>query len=105
MKRPNTYVVATRGTVVAANLDSEFVDIPLNSAGVKPYAIRIAATVPAYVKVGEITDNAEIGDILIQPGDAIELAVPRSAAVTKIFAKKVFATGSDGIVQITAIED
>jgi hypothetical protein len=105
MKRPNTYVVATRGVIVGANLDSEFVDLPLNSAGERPYAIRIVSTVPAYVKVGGAADSAEVGDTLVQPGDGIELAVPRSAAVTKIFAKKVFATGPDGIVQITAIED
>lgn len=105
MKRPNTYVVATRGVIVGATDASEFADIPLNSAGAKPYSIRIVATVPAYVKVGQVTDNVDVGDILVQPGDAIELAVPRSAAVTRIFAKKVLITGPDGIVQITAIED
>ncbi|MFV3416134.1 hypothetical protein ACNFH8_28110 [Pseudomonas sp. NY15436] len=84
--------IATSGTSASAN-------IPLCQSGEIPKYIRIAATAPACVRLGNGTVTAVTTDLQVQPGDAVILAVHQ---LTKIAAIQVSAAG---IVQVSPLEN
>lgn len=84
--------IATSGTSASAN-------IPLCQSGEIPKYIRIAATAPACVRLGNGTVTAVATDLQVQPGDAVILAVQQ---LTKIAAIQVSAAG---IVQVSPLEN
>ena len=51
------------------------VTIPVDSAGNLPRYIRVAAINESYIKLGTSTVTATTNDILVQPADAVILAV------------------------------
>lgn len=69
-------VTATTG---AASANSA---IPVNLSGNRPNYVRVSAINESYVKLGTSGVAATGNDILVQPGDAIILAVP--AGITHI---------------------
>jgi hypothetical protein len=84
--------IATTGTSASATL-------PNDSAGNVPRYIRIAATQPACVRLGNGTVTAVTTDLQVQPGDAVVLAV---CGYTKIAAIQV---ASAGVVQVSPLEN
>ena len=51
------------------------VTIPTDSAGNLPRYIRVASVTESYVKLGPTAVAATINDIMVQPADAVILAV------------------------------
>lgn len=99
-----TYQVAVLVTVTGATITtsgtSAGATIPNNSAGEKPRYIRVAATAAAYVRIGVGAQTAVTTDMLVQPGDAVVMAVP--SGVTHIAAIQVTAAG---VVQVSPLEN
>jgi hypothetical protein len=87
------------GTTITTGATSANATIPTTSNGTPAKYIRVAATVAAYVKLGPPTPVAAAGDILVQPGDSIVLAV---SGATVIAAIQVAAAG---LVQVSPLED
>jgi hypothetical protein len=87
------------GITIATSGTSANATIPNTSNGTLPKYVRVAATVAAYVKVGPGTPVAAAGDLMVQPGDSVILAV---AGCTKIAAIQVAAAG---VVQVSPLED
>lgn len=84
--------IATSGTSASATL-------PNMQSGELPRYIRIAATAPACVRLGNGTVTAVTTDLQVQPGDAVILAVGN---LTKIAAIQVAAAG---VVQVSPLEN
>jgi hypothetical protein len=61
--------------------------------------VRVSATAAAYVKLGAAGVAAVAGDVMVQPGDSIKLAV---SGTTTIAALQVSATGT---VQVSPCEE
>lgn len=85
----NTYTggpisVHAVGATVTTGAASANVAIPNDSAGNLPRYIRIAATVESYVKVGNASVAATTNDIMVQPADAVILAVSGAVKVAYI---------------------
>lgn len=71
------YVVATTtGVTVTSGAASASVAIPVASDGNRPRYLRVAATVESYIKIGVAGVTATTNDILVQPADAVILAIP-----------------------------
>lgn len=91
-------------TKIGANLASGAASInaaiPTASSGQIPAKVRISATAPAAVKLGPAGVVAALGDAMVQPGDAITLAVPQG--VTHFAAIQISAAG---VVNIVPLED
>lgn len=91
-------VMAT-GVAITTSGTSASATIPLMSSGEVPRYIRIAASQPACVRIGNGTPVAVTTDLQVQPGDAVILAVN---AYTKIAAIQVTTTG---VVQVSPLEN
>lgn len=71
-------VVAAVGDSVTTSGSSAAAAIPNDSSGRKPNYIRVSATKAAHIKLGADSLVAATGDdLLVQPGDAAILAVPK----------------------------
>jgi hypothetical protein len=64
------------GATVTTGAASAQVAIPVGTAGVRPRFIRIAATTESYVKFGVTGVVATTNDVMVQPADALLVAVP-----------------------------
>lgn len=65
--------VGVTATTGAASANSA---LPTNLSGNRPNYVRVSAINESYVKLGIAGVTATGNDILVQPGDAIVLAVP-----------------------------
>lgn len=65
------HTITTVGKTFATGAVSANATIPLDSSGVLPRYVRIAATQNCYVKLGAAGIVATTNDILIQPADSI----------------------------------
>lgn len=91
-------IVATGGTITTSGTSSR-IAIPNDSGGAAPKYVRVIATNPAYVKVGNSTVTAAAGDAMVQPSDGAILNVSRC---THIAAIQVSVAGT---VQVSPLED
>lgn len=69
-------VATTTGVTVTSGSSSASVAIPNAADGNKPRFIRVASTGECYIKVGVSGVAATTGDIMVQPADAVLLAIP-----------------------------
>ena len=99
-----TYEVAVLVTVTGASITtsgtSAGTTIPVNSAGERPRYIRVASTAAAHVRIGVGAQTAVTTDMLVQPGDAVVMAVP--SGVTHVAAIQ---TTAAGVVIVTPMEN
>lgn len=91
-------VVAT-GVAIATSGTSASATLPNCQSGEVPRYIRVAATAPACVRLGNGTVTAVTTDLQVQPGDAVILATHN---LTKIAAIQVAAAG---VVQVSPLEN
>ena len=92
------HVVAT-GASTATSATSAGGTIPLTGSGTIPKFIRVAATVPACVRIGTGAQTAVTTDMQVQPGDAVILAV---SGATHYAAIQV---SGPGVVQVSPLEN
>jgi predicted metal-binding protein len=92
--------VVKTGANITTSATSARVAIPTAQSGEIPRYIRIAAINPCHVCLGTVASNAVITDTLVQPADAITLAVPRG--MTHVCAIQDAAAG---LVNIVPLED
>ena len=91
--------VAVTGASITTGAASAGTTIPNNAAGEKPRYIRVAATAAACVRIGIGAQTAVATDLMIQPGDAVVMAV---SGATHIAAIQVAAAG---VVQVSPMEN
>lgn len=91
--------VIAPGVAITTSAASASATIPNTSSGTAPHYVRVSATAAAYVRLGATAATAVAGDILVQPGDAVVLAIP--AGITKVAAIQVTAAG---VVQVSPLE-
>jgi len=72
----NTAPIFITGTTLTSTGTAVTGLIPLDSANAVPRYIRVTATASGYFRVGKDTTAAVAGDMMVQPGDAVHLAVP-----------------------------
>lgn len=72
------FIVANAvGVTVVTGAASANVNVPVDASGNRPNYVRVSATAESYVSVrGTATTN----DILIQPGDAVILQIPKGVS-------------------------
>jgi len=92
-------VVVATGVNLATSGTSANASIPNASSGELPRYIRITASTGAYVRIGNGTPVAVNTDLMVQPGDAVIIAV---CNYTKIAALQVTAPG---VVQVSPLEN
>jgi hypothetical protein len=92
--------VTTTGVSITTGAASSGGALPNASSGEVPRYVRIAASVAACVRIGVGAQTAVATDMLVQPGDAVVLAVPRGC--THVAAIQLSAAG---IVIVTPVED
>lgn len=91
--------IFSQGVIITTGGTSASATIPNMASGTRPNFIRVAATQPAYIRVGTGAQTAVAGDILVQPADALILAVgPGSNTIAAI------QVTSPGVVQVSPIE-
>jgi len=89
----------TTGVAITTSGTSASATIPLDSSGNIPRYIRIAATVPACVKLGKTTATAVATDLQVQPGDAVIITTNGNDKIAAI------QVSSAGVVQVSALEN
>ncbi|GJH31440.1 hypothetical protein CBA19CS91_01805 [Paraburkholderia hospita] len=87
------------GITIATGAASANAAIPTTTNGTPAKYIRVASTAAAYVKLGVAGVAAAAGDILVQPGDSIQLAVSGNTTIAAI------QVAAAGIVQVSPFED
>jgi len=92
--------VVSTGVSLATSGTSASATIPNDSSGRIPNYIRVAATAPACVRIGQTSATAVTTDMQVQPGDAVILAVPKG--YDKVAAIQVSAAG---VVQVSPLEN
>lgn len=92
--------VTATGVSITTGAASSGGALPNASSGEVPRYVRIAASAAACVRIGPGAQTAVATDMLVQPGDAVVLAVPRG--VTNVAAIQLTAAG---IVIVTPLED
>jgi SH3-like domain-containing protein len=92
--------VTTTGVSITTGAASSGGALPNASSGEVPRYVRIAASVAACVRIGVGAQTAVATDMLVQPGDAVVLAVPRGC--THVAAIQLSAAG---VVIVTPVED
>lgn len=92
--------VTATGVSITTGAASSGGALPNASSGEVPRYVRIAASVAACVRIGPGAQTAVATDMLIQPGDAAVLAVPRGC--THVAAIQLAAAG---VVIVTPLED
>lgn len=94
--------VHTAGAYITTGAASQNVALPTDSSGGNPRYIRVSASAAAYVRLGkDNTVAATANDMMVQPGDAVIMAVA-NAGETYIAALQVSAAGK---VQISALDN
>lgn len=92
--------VTVTGVSITTGAASSGGALPNASSGEVPRYVRIAASVAACVRIGPGAQTAVATDMLVQPGDAVVLAVPRGC--THVAAIQLAAAG---VVIVTPVED
>lgn len=92
-------IVAT-GANITTGAASARVAIPTASSGEIPRFIRISAINACHVSLGTVASNAVVTDCMVQPADAVIMAVPRG--MTHVCAIQDSAAGR---VNIAPLED
>lgn len=92
--------VAKTGAAVTTSGTSAGAALPTMLSGEAPRYIRVAATAPAYFRVGVGAQTAVTTDLLVQPADAVILHIP--SGVTHFAAIQVAAAG---VVQVSPLEN
>lgn len=92
--------VTVTGVSITTGAASSGGALPNASSGEVPRYVRIAASAAACVRIGPGAQTAVATDMLVQPGDAVVLAVPRG--VTHVAAIQLSAAG---VVIVTPLED
>jgi hypothetical protein len=85
--------LATSGTSASSAL-------PTAQSGEVPRYVRIAASMPAHVRLGTVGLTAVATDMMVQPGDAVTVVVPRG--ITHVAAIQDAAAG---VVNVVPLED
>lgn len=96
----NSITVVSTGSNTASGAASAGTTIPLCLSGEVPRYIRVAASVAAYFRIGGGAQTAVITDMMVQPGDAVVISVPKG--VTNYACLQV---GSAGVVQVSPMEN
>jgi len=91
--------IFTTGATITTGAASANVAIPLDSSGNVPRYIRIAAINPSYIKLGVAGVTAAVGDILVQPADAVILCTNGCTFVAAI------QQAAAGVVQISPLSN
>jgi aspartate/methionine/tyrosine aminotransferase len=94
------FTVTATGVSIASGLVSAGSALPVASSGEIPRYVRIAASLAACVRIGVGAQTAVATDLLVQPGDAVILAVPRGC--THVAAIQLAAAG---VVIVSPLED
>ena len=97
----DSITVTKTGITIATTAASASVAIPVAQSGEIPRYIRIAASAPACIRIGEGVQTAVTTDLQVQPGDAVILMIP--TGITNIAC--IAATGTTGIVQVSPLEN
>ena len=92
--------VTATGVSITTGAASSGGALPNASSGEVPRYVRIAASAAACVRIGVGAQTAVATDLLVQPGDAVVLAVPRG--VTHVAAIQLSAAG---VVIVSPVED
>ena len=92
--------VTVTGVSITTGAASSGGALPVASSGEIPRYVRIAASAAACVRIGVGAQTAVATDLLVQPGDAVILAVPRGC--THVAAIQLAAAG---VVIVTPLED
>lgn len=93
------YITVTAvGSTITTGAASASATIPTDSAGNIPRYVRVSATAACYVKIGVSAATATANDILVQPADAVILAIP--SGITKIAAIQDTAAGKCNVVPL-----
>lgn len=92
--------VTVTGVSITTGAASSGGALPNASSGEVPRYVRIAASVAACVRIGVGAQTAVATDLLVQPGDAVVLAVPRGC--THVAAIQLAAAG---VVIVSPLED
>lgn len=92
--------VTVTGVAITTGAASAGSALPVASSAEVPRYIRVAATAAACVRIGAGAQTALATDLLVQPGDAVIMAVPRGC--THVAAIQVAAAG---VVQVSPLED
>lgn len=96
----NFLTVTVTGVSITTGAASSGGALPNASSGEVPRYVRIAASVAACVRIGVGAQTAVATDLLVQPGDAVILAVPRGC--THVAAIQLAAAG---VVIVSPCED
>lgn len=96
----NFLTVTVTGVSITTGAASSGGALPNASSGEVPRYVRIAASVAACVRIGVGAQTAVATDLLVQPGDAVILAVPRGC--THVAAIQLAAAG---VVIVSPLED
>ena len=96
---PDALLIVTVGSTISFGAASASVPLP-SVSGSPSFAVRLAATGACYVQLGTSGVAAIAGGVLVQPADAMVLAIPRG--ITHIAALQVSA---GGILQISPVEN
>lgn len=92
--------VTVTGVSITTGAASSGGTLPNASSNEVPRYVRIAASVAACVRIGVGAQTAVATDMLVQPGDAVVIAVPRGC--THVAAIQLAAAG---VVIVTPLED
>lgn len=92
--------VTTTGVSITTGAASSGGALPNASSGEVPRYVRIAASAAACVRIGVGAQTAVATDMLVQPGDAVVITVPRGC--THVAAIQLTAAG---VVIVTPVED
>jgi hypothetical protein len=99
MKRDNAITVTKTGSTVTTGAATASVAIPTDSGGNIPNYVRVSATTESYVMPGTSTVVATANSLLVQPADAVILAVRGCTHIAYIQGTAA------GKVNITPLED
>lgn len=91
--------ITASGSTQATGAASARVAIPTTAAGTSPRYLRVAAINESYIKVGDSTVVATANDVLVQPADAVILAVQGCTHIAFIQGASV------GKVSLVPLED
>ena len=92
--------VTVTGVSITTGAASSGGALPVASSGEIPRYVRVAASAAACVRIGVGAQTAVATDLLVQPGDAVILAVPRGC--THVAAIQLAAAG---VVIVSPLED
>lgn len=91
--------VSKTGVQLASGAASAGSALPTDSAGNIPRLIRVSATLPACVRVGNGAQTAVATDLQVQPGDAVVMTTNGATHIA------VIQVAAAGIVQISPLEN